>query len=486
MTGLKPERVFYYFEEISKIPRGSGNTKAVSDYCVRFAEEKGLLVRQDEWNNVVIRKEAAVGREGEPGIIIQGHLDMVAEKLQDSSHDFLKDPIELLVEGDFLTARDTTLGADDGIAVAMALALLEDDTLSHPLLEVIFTTDEETGMDGAMNIDLSDIEGKYVLNLDSETEGIITAGCAGGAKVKTAIPVSRISCRGMLCRIVIDGLRGGHSGVEIDKERANADILMARLLRYLSKDENINLLHIAGGGKDNAIPRDCKSWIVVESCETGEASGGSRLAAKIKEFEQIITKEFASSDSGISVGFTEDREGSFEVLDEESLGNVLFYLNNVPNGVIFMNQDIPGLVETSLNLGILELKEDMLECCTSVRSSVGSRKELLVEKLADMAERAGGKISVSGEYPEWSFQRKSKLRDVMMRIYSETYHETLKVDVIHAGLECGYLLQKKPDLDIISFGPQMYDIHTTEERLSISSVGKIYDFVKKIIETKIG
>lgn len=479
MTGLKPERVFYYFEEISKIPRGSGNTKAVSDYCVEFARERGFFVRQDEWNNVVIRKEASKGRENEAGIIVQGHLDMVAEKRPDSSHDFYKDPIELMVEGDFLTAKDTTLGADDGIAVAMGLALLEDNSLRHPKLEVIFTSDEETGMDGAMNIDLSDIQGKYVLNLDSETEGILTAGCAGGAKVKTVLPLERKECLGVCCSITITGLKGGHSGAEIDKERANADILMVRLLQRLYKETGIELLHLEGGSKDNAIPRECRSQIILKK------DSFEKIREKVKQFETLIKKEYASSDPDISFQFVREKEGSFEVLDEPSLKKVLFYFHNIPNGVIFMNQDIKGLVETSLNLGILKMEQDMTECHISVRSSVGSRKELLLEKLSDMAEAVGAKMSVSGEYPEWGFKKESKLRETMIRLYHKMYEEELKVDVIHAGLECGYLLQKKPELDIISFGPQMYDIHTTEERISIPSVGKIYDFVRRLIETGI-
>lgn len=473
------DRVFYYFEEISKIPRGSGNTKEISDYCVEFARKKGFFVRQDEWNNVVIRKPASYGREKEAGIIIQGHLDMVAEKLPDSPHDFLKDSIELITEGDFLTAKDTTLGADDGIAVAMGLALLEDDKLSHPCLEVIFTSDEETGMDGAMNLDMSDITGKYVLNLDSETEGILTAGCAGGAKVKTVLPLARTEYRGLCCGIVITGLKGGHSGAEIDKERANADILMIRLLRMLYKEEGIRLFSLSGGGKDNAIPRECRCQIILDSGHF------DKIKEKISCFEELIRKEYASSDSDISVQMIKEEEGIFQILDEQSLKKVLFYFYNIPNGVIFMNQDIKGLVETSLNLGILTVNSHKAECYISVRSSVASRKKLLLEKLADMAEQVGAKMSVTGEYPEWSFRRESKLRETMIKLYYEMYAEELKVDVIHAGLECGYLLQKKPELDIISFGPQMYDIHTTEERLSISSTNKIYAFVKRLIETGI-
>lgn len=479
MLNLKPEKVFYYFEEISKIPRGSGNTKVVSDYCVAFAKERGLWVSQDAWNNVIIRKQASKGRESEDGIIIQGHLDMVAEKTPESDHDFMTDPIELLVEGEYLTAKDTTLGADDGIAVAMGLAVLDDEELSHPQLEIIFTTDEETGMDGAMNIDLSEITGKYVLNLDSEDEGIITAGCAGGGKVKTEIPVERQGVEGMHVQLHVTGLKGGHSGVEIDKERANADIVMARLLKHLKKEINIGLVEMAGGGKDNAIPRECQARLVVYGEDV------QRLCEKAAEFEAVLQGEYATADPELKVVCQCAGTGKAQILTQESLRRVLFYLNNLPNGPMHRNQDIPELVETSLNLGVLVLREHCLECHTSIRSSVKSRRTWLLDKLADMAEIAGGTSEVSGEYPEWSFKKESKLRDAMLAIYEEMYQEKLVVDVIHAGLECGYLLQKKPELDVVSFGPQMHDIHTTEERISIASVEKIYEFVKRIISTKL-
>lgn len=476
MTELKPVQVFHYFKEISNIPRGSGNTKAVSDYCLAFAKKRGLFATQDEWNNIIIKKQASAGREKEPGVIIQGHLDMVTEKTPGSSHDFLKDGIELMVEGDFLTAKDTTLGADDGIAVAMGLALLADEELSHPQLEVIFTSDEETGMDGAKNIDLSGITGSFVLNLDSEEEGILTAGCAGGAKGKTSIPVKRDILSGRKYKLTVRGLRGGHSGVEIDKERVNACILMARLLKILYKKHSLGLLSLAGGGKDNAIPRECSGEIIVPDGKEGE------LESLVKTFEQVVREEYSVSDPEIQIEVFLEEEGSYSVLTEESFKTLLFYLNNVPDQVMHRSQNIPGLVETSLNLGILELTNDSVNICTSVRSSVGSRRERLLERLEDMAKQAGGELFVSGEYPEWGFRKESKLRDTMMRIYQEMYGEKLIVDVIHAGLECGYLLQKKPDLDIISFGPQMYDIHTTEERLSIPSVEKTYAFVKCILE----
>jgi dipeptidase D len=480
---LKPEKVFYYFAELSKIPRASGNTKAVSDYCVDFAKAHGFAVRQDEWNNVVIRREATKGREKEPGIIVQGHLDMVAEKYPDSLHDFEKDPIELVKEGDFLTAKDTTLGADDGIAVAMGLALLDDDELSHPQLEVIFTTDEETGMDGARNIDLSDITGTYVLNLDSEDEGILTAGCAGGAKTKTRIPVARAAENGTLGRICISGLKGGHSGVEIDKERANADILMGRLLSFLHQQERVALVDLQGGGKDNAIPREAVCSILLPEEDSDKEERKEHLTQNIRSFEQMILQEYAAADGDITINFTvEEEKGEYAVLEDSSFQKLLFYLCNVPNGVMFHSQDIPGLVETSCNLGIMKLEHSAFVAVSSVRSSVASRKQLLLDKLTDMAENAGGALTVSGAYPAWAYKRESLLRDTLLETYRELYQEELKVDVIHAGLECGYLLEKNPSLDIVSFGPQMYDIHTTEERLSIPSTEKIYRFVTTVIE----
>ncbi len=476
MTGLKPENVFHYFEEISKIPRGSGNTKAVSDYCVAFAQEHGLEVSQDEWNNVIIRKPASKGREKEAGIILQGHLDMVNEKTPESTHDFMRDGIELMIKGEFLTAKDTTLGADDGIAVAYSLALLADETLSHPQLEVLLTTDEETGMDGARNMDLSDITGKYVLNMDSEDEGIITAGCAGGGKAKTAIPVEREDCTGSVYALRISGCKGGHSGVEIHKGRANADILMGRFLKGLSGQTEVHLIHMNGGGKDNAIPRVCEAKIVL-------AQGDEEILLNQKKmFEEVVQKEYASTDPDIVLECVKEAETGAFALTKQSTEQVLNYLMTVPDQVMYMSHDIDGLVETSLNLGILSLEEKELQLCTSVRSSVRSRKDLLFDKLRAMAEIFHGTIEISGEYPEWEYRKDSLLRDTAQEIYHELYGEELKVDVIHAGLECGYLLQKKPDLDIISFGPQMYDIHTTEERLSIPSAEKVYRFVRTMIE----
>ena len=478
LEDIQPKNVFRFFEDICNIPHGSGNVEKISRYLVDFAKERGLDYRQDENFNVVIRKPATNGSTGAP-VIIQGHMDMVAEKTSNSTHDFSKDGLELMTENGFLTAKNTTLGADDGIAIAIGLALLEDETLSHPHLEAVFTTDEETGMDGAKNIDLSDVMGNYVLNLDSEDEGIMTAGCSGGAKIHTDLNVQREQKTGTASELCVTGLRGGHSGVEIDKGRANAILLMGRLLKKLRKSCGISLISISGGGKDNAIPRECRCRILFHDSTAGETD------AVLKDFEDMVKTEYIISDPQIRIEYQPEGEQTEQVLTETALDYLLFYLNNIPNGVQHYCQELPELPETSLNIGIIDSDDTKIHMCTSVRSSVKSRKEQLVEKLQDMAEAAQGTIRVKGEYPEWSFKSDSELRKTMQGIYHELYGEEMKVDVIHAGLECGYLLQKKPELDIISFGPQMYDIHTTEERLSIASTEKTYRFVRKLIENGI-
>ncbi len=486
---LNPKEVFYYFEEISKIPRGSGNTKAVSDYCRDFAKERGFYVRQDAWNNVVIRKEASMGREEEPGIILQGHLDMVAEKLPESSHDFLKDPIELVVDGEYLRAKDTTLGGDDGIAVAMALAILDDEELSHPVLEAIFTIDEETGMDGAKQISLEDVKGSYLLNIDSESEGIFTAGCAGGAKLKMELPVLRRNCKGVGVTIRLTGLAGGHSGVEIDKGRGNAIKLLAEFLWELGKEEKFTLAELSGGGKDNAIPRlaDATIILTLQDSETIRRQY-DRIRQKAEAFQEMVRtcypEEDAKAELLVSVA-EPDREGAYlvreyPVLEEESFKRIMQYIGLVKNGVLAMDQNIKGLVETSANLGIVSVKERKAEFVSSVRSSVERRKQEVVESIRMLAELMGGSLEVTGEYPAWAYKKYSHLREVMLATYRNMYGQDAVVDVIHAGLECGYLGEKK-ELDMVSFGPWIYDIHTTEERLSIPSTERVYRFVQELI-----
>ncbi len=473
---LEPKNVFHFFEEISKIPRSSGDTKAISDYCVAFAKVRGLYVRQDKINNVIIKKPATFGRENHKGVIIQGHLDMVAEKRITSNHDFDKDGLDLYVEDGYLKAKDTTLGGDDGIAIAYALALLDSDNISHPNLEVIFTIDEETGMDGAKAIDLSDINSKYLLNIDSEEEGVFVAGCAGGAKVKCNIPYRTVIKEGLKCTLFVEGLKGGHSGVEIDKERGNADIIAARVLSQILKTINIDCIEICGGNKDNAIPRECLINFLVDSKQI------EKLKIIIFEIEKVLKKEYTSSDSGIKLGLFVGNSETHSVIIDEDLKNILFYLNNIPNGIMHMNYDIKGLVETSLNLGILNTKDNHMTAVSAVRSSVSTRRKMIIDKLDDFAQKCGGFIEVHGSYPEWEYKKDSELRQVMIDTYKELYNKEPVIDIIHAGLECGYLLEKKPDLDAVSFGPDIFDIHTTEEKMSIESVERVYKFLIEVLK----
>ncbi|SHI93148.1 aminoacyl-histidine dipeptidase [Parasporobacterium paucivorans] len=471
-------KVFKYFEEISAIPRGSGNTKRISDYCASFARKRAFEYCQDEWNNIIIRKPASPGRENDGGVIIQGHLDMVAEKKPESEHDFSKDGIKLVKNGDFIGAEGTTLGGDNGIAIAYALAVLDDDTISHPALEAVFTVDEEIGMLGAKAIDLSALTGKYLLNIDSDEEDILLGGCAGGLTVICTLKTQMISASGVPVRISVEGLKGGHSGAEIDKERANADILLGRILFRLTKDVVFSLKHLEGGTKDNAIPRKAEAVLLVHPQDI------QKLKSLVKESNISFQTEYALADPDIIIEIYIDEKCSSEdgeVMNRDGRDRIIFFLMNCPNGVYFHDLNIPEVVETSLNLGIMHMEGDMVAFTFSVRSSLPERKMGLKERLESLTTFLGGSIRVQGDYPAWRLSPGSKLLSVMSDIYQEMFNKKPEVTSIHAGLECGYILEKKPGLDIVSFGPQMYDIHTTEERMSISSVDRMYDYLIEIL-----
>ncbi len=476
LENLQPERVFYYFEEIAQIPHGSGNTKQISDYLVGFAKEHSLEYYQDEFNNVIIIKEATVGYEASEPVIIQGHMDMVCEKESDCEIDFEKDGLDLYVEDGFVKARGTTLGGDDGIAVAYALALLDSSEYAHPRLEVVITVDEETGMNGAYGIDLSMLKGKKMLNIDSDEEGIFLTSCAGGTAVKAVIPVKRNTESGVVLKVKVDGLFGGHSGAEIHKEHGNADILMGRVLNNLAKELPFGIITLAGGLKDNAIPRECVADLLVpEECV-------ARATEILSEHSEVFKKEFFTSDPEVSVRFANEGVQEADILDFVSLNKVLCYLRMVPNGVQHMSQAIPGLVETSLNLGIMELKEDVLITETSIRSSVGTRKADLRDKIINIIELVGGEAEVIGDYPAWEYKAESKLREEIAAAYEKVYGEAPQFTAIHAGLECGILSEKIKDLDCVSFGPQNFDIHTPKERLNIESTERVWNFLVEYLK----
>lgn len=473
---LESQKVFHYFEEICEIPHGSRNTKQISDYLVAFAKAHNLEYYQDEVNNVVMIQEATPGYEDADPIIIQGHMDMVCEKESDCEIDFDKDGLELYVDGDFLKARGTTLGGDDGIAVAYALAIMDSPEIAHPRLEAVITVDEEIGMLGAEVIDLSMLKGHKLLNIDSDVEGHFLTSCAGGMAVETMIPVNHMRQNGLVVSVTVTGLEGGHSGSEIDKEHGNANILMGRVLKYVSDRMEMGIIRLAGGLKDNAIPRECKAELLIPT-EKREA-----LEGYLKEVENCLQKEFSASDAGVCIVTEIGEEKEAQILSYNAMARVIFYLRNVPNGIQHMSRVIPGLVETSLNLGILELKEEGLSAITSVRSSVSSRKEELRDRLEHMAEFLGGEVEVSGDYPAWEYKADSDIRATISAVYQELFDEEPVFEAIHAGLECGILSGKIANLDCVSFGPNNYDIHTPKERLSISSTEKVWKLLKEFLK----
>lgn len=473
---LYPQRVFYYFEQIAAIPHGSRNTKAISDYLVDFAKEHQLVWYQDESNNVVIVKEATPGYESAEPIIIQGHMDMVCEKEKGVNIDFEKDGLKLYVDGDFLKAEGTTLGGDDGIAVAYALALLESSEIAHPKLEVVITVDEEIGMLGADAIDLSMLTGHTMLNIDSDVEGSFLTGCAGGMAVNVTLPVKRVTQHGQKLSLTVTGLEGGHSGSEIDKEHGNANILMGRVLRNLFDETPFGIISLAGGLKDNAIPRECVAEILLPEENVN-------LVKEIADnLSNEFKKEFSVSDPDVGVEVHDLGASEADILDFGSVSRVIFYLRSVPNGVQNMSQVNRGLVETSLNLGIMELREDALYTVTSIRSSVGTRKADLLDRVTAIVELLGGEAEVEGDYPAWEYKQDSLLRPQVAKVYEKLYGKEPVFETIHAGLECGLLSEKIKDLDCVSFGPDNFDIHTPKERLSISSTGRVWDFIVEFLK----
>lgn len=476
LTGYKPERVFYYFEEICGIPHGSGNTRQISDYLVNFAKDHQLKYVQDASNNVVIYKKASAGYENAPVTILQGHCDMVAEKTPDSTHDFEKDGLRLLVEGDYVTADGTTLGGDDGIAVAYMLAILEDDTLAHPALECVITTDEEIGLLGAKSLDASVLSGTYLINMDSEEEGYLWISCAGGLTGTSRIPAVYQQMEGELTEIVIDHLAGGHSGAEIDKIRANANKLMGRFLYELGQRAGFTIAELEGGTKDNAITRKCRALLVTAPEEKEIVQQYAAV------FQANMRREYSGTDGEITVTGRMMGYGERKAMDMTSREKVIFFLMNVPYGIEKMSGEIKELVETSNNIGVLKLDEDGLYASCGIRSSVGSAKLHVSDRVRYLTEFLGGEYTIQGDYPAWEYKKDSRLRELMKETYTELFGKEPQVKAIHAGLECGLFYDKIPGLDCVSFGPDMKDIHTTEEKLSISSTERMWKYLLRVLE----
>ena len=473
LSGLEPQAVLGYFEEICAIPHGSYNTKAISDYLVNFAKEHDLRYIQDELNKVILFGEATPGYETHEPVIIQGHMDMVCVKDPDCPIDMEKEGVDVTHNGEFVYANGTSLGADDGIAVAYALALLADQSIPHPKLEVVITVDEETGMEGAAGIDLSMLRGKRLLNLDNDEEGAFIVSCAGGVKSTITMPVERRAVYGPCVRLTVEGLKGGHSGVEIHKKLANANKVMGEFLGRIQQLMPVCITKLTGGEKDNAIPSFCQVTLVALGMYI------ERINDVAAQLQEEIRRDYDEPDA-IVRGDDVDALGG-NALTTECSAKLIALLNAAPNGVQAMSRDIEGLVQTSLNLGVARLGQT-LELTFAVRSSVNREKQELMQRLEELAAFHGASCTHRGDYPAWEYQRDSGLRDTMVRVYRQMFGSEPKVQAIHAGLECGLLSEKIPGLDCISLGPQAYDIHTPRERLSIASTERMWNYLQEVLK----
>lgn len=475
LSNIEPKKVFQFFEELCQIPHATFDTKRISDHCVKFAKDRGLEVTQDEANNVIIRKGGTEGYENSDPIILQGHLDMVCVKTPDSKHDFDNDPLDLYVEDGFVKAKDTSLGGDDGIAVAMAMAVLDSDDIAHPPIEAVFTTDEETGMGGAGAIDLYVLKGKKLINIDSEIEGILTAGCAGGISMMAEIPVKREEREGTLVTLDVCGLQGGHSGIEIDKQRGNAHKLMGRLLSEIGREAEIYLVDITGGEKDNVISMSSVANILVAK------EDASKVVKAAEEMKAVLDNEFMGDEPTLAINTEMIESAKANVCDRESTDNVVNYLVICPNGVQAFSRKLTGLVESSLNLGIMRTEEGYIKAGHMIRSSVESQKQLMYKQMDALTKVFGGKTEISSEYPAWQYNPNSELCGLMEKIYEDLFHEAPQVFAVHAGLECGLFLGKRSDLDCVSVGPNLLDVHSFNEKVDIASVERTWKYLKAIL-----
>lgn len=475
ISEFEPKRVFHYFEEISRIPHGSYNIKEISDYLAGCAREQGLDYTQDELGNVVIRIPASAGYEKAAPIILQGHMDMVCTVAPGKNIDMKKEALKLAVDGDWLYAEDTTLGGDDGIAVAMMLALAESKEYAHPALECVFTVDEETGLEGAEGFDEKLLKGRKMINLDSEEEGIITVSCAGGITGILHLPVAKAKAKGAKYSLKVAGLAGGHSGSDINQELGNANVLMGRALSEIAKKTEVAIAALSGGNADNVICMECCAEVV--------AKDGAALEKAVKELDAVLKNEYKTSDPGVFVKAEKAGEGEFDAVKPEDSRKMIAFLLTAPYGIQNMSMDIEGLVETSLNIGIVGLEEGEMTATYALRSSVQSRMEYLQDRLSASAEALGGRIDYSLYYPGWEFRKDSTLRDTCVSVYEKMFGKKPLVEAIHAGLECGFFAGKLgEDFDAVSIGPDMQSVHTPAEKLSISSTKRTWEYLLEILK----
>lgn len=471
--GRKPASVFRYFEEISAIPRGSYNESGIADYLVSFAKARGLESYRDELNNVLIKAPATKGQEGRPSLLFQGHTDMVCEKNGDVEHDFLRDPLKLWVDGKLLRARGTTLGADNGIAVAMMLALLDGEVKKHPAYECLFTTAEEVGLNGAQGFDYGLISARTMLNLDSEDMGTVTSGCAGGLRSDLTLVCKTEPFAGEALRVRVSGLMGGHSGADIHTGRANANKLMGRLLAALLPVCDARIVSVNGGSKDNAIPRECEVVLAVADTE--------KATDILTDSAAMIAGELVKEDRGFTVS-VETAESETVMMSQQDTERICAVLVGVANGVLAMNREVEGLVEYSRNLGVVRTEGDTVTFVLSSRSGMESRLDASILELDALAAVMGCTAKHYSRYPGWAFAPTSSVRDAYLAAYRDVTGDNATVTTIHAGLECGIIYSKLPDMDMISIGPDMYDIHSPDEALDLDATETFWRVLVRLIE----
>lgn len=470
LSSIEPKKVFEHFEKICGMPHGSGNTVVISDYLKNWAESKGFPVVQEPCGNIIVRVPASAGCENAPTVILQGHMDMVAVKDADCGKDMEKEGLSLQTDGEYVWAKGTSLGGDDGIALAYAMAIAEADDVKHPALELLFTIDEETGMDGALALDPAQIQGRRLVNLDSEEEGTLLVGCAGGARVDLCMPLEHEGISGNAYRLKISGMQGGHSGAEIHKNRENALLLMGRILRLLGTEKAYCLADLCGGTKDNVIPSAAEAVIFCEES----------IDESLEKIKNELMAELISREPGLKITWEKTNE-SGSVVSGECRDRIIKLLTLLPFGVVKMSAAMPGVVETSANIGTISMGNEFRLTC-SVRSMIASARDYLAQQIVVLAELCGCESNVHGVYPGWQYRPESPLRDTMIAVYEKMYGEKPHVEAIHAGLECGLFLEKMPDLDCVSLGPDILDIHSTKERLSVVSTARMWEYLKQVLE----
>ncbi len=468
-------KIFDYFETISSIPRGSGHEQAISDYMVDFAKQLNLEVIQDSANNVYIYKPGTKGYENSKPVILQGHLDIVWEKDKDTDFNFETQGLELYKDGDWIAAKGTTLGADNGVAIAYQMAILADNTLEHPPLEIFMTTEEETGMGGVRNMHGEYLKGRTLINLDTDYEGEFLVSCAGGVRVRInmALSAEQIGTTAAY-NMKIHNLRGGHSGAEIHHERANANVIMGRVLKILNSKLSIGIACVNGGTKDNVITRECDAIITVDANKDNE------LKQLIAQLDAMLKSEYSAQDPDITIELTPTTTNT--IINRECVNKMLNLITLLPNGVIGMSHHIENLVETSLNMGIVDTTDKNLHITFAIRSSVETKKHEMVSKIMDLCEIIGAHCEAAEDYPAWTYKEHSPLREVAIKVYEKMYDKEPVIMAIHAGLECGFISQKLPQVDIISMGPNVKDIHSPQERVSISSMTRVYEYLLELLK----